>query len=78
LKRENQMTLKKAAATMKKTKMAQKAGKGGSSGSQRIEAKNKEMNDWRGEVLARVRKLIQQTDPDAVENVKGESRRTRR
>ena len=55
---------------MKKTKMAQKAGIGGSSGSPRIEAKNKERNDWRGEMLARVRRLIQQADPEVVEEVK--------
>ncbi len=29
-----------------------------------------EMNDWRGEMLARVRTLIKQADPDVIEEVK--------
>ena len=28
------------------------------------------MNDWRGEILARIRMLIKQADPEAVEEVK--------
>ena len=62
--------MKKAITTMKKTKSGPKTGKGGGSPSQRIDAKNKELSDWRGEVLARVRKLIQQADPEVVEEVK--------
>ena len=30
----------------------------------------KELGDWRGETLARVRKLIREADPDVVEEVK--------
>jgi hypothetical protein len=37
---------------------------------QRIDAKIKELNDWRGEMLARIRTLIKQADPDVVEEVK--------
>ena len=37
------------------------------SASQLIDARIKELNDWRGETLARVRKLIKQADPEAVE-----------
>jgi hypothetical protein len=62
--------MKKAPITMKKTKSASKAGKGGDATAQRSDAKKEELNDWRGEVLARVRKLIQQADPDVVEEVK--------
>jgi hypothetical protein len=40
------------------------------SASQLIEARIKELSDWRGETLARVRKLIQQADPEAVEEWK--------
>jgi hypothetical protein len=35
-----------------------------------IDARIEELNDWRGETLARVRKLIQQADPEAVEERK--------
>jgi hypothetical protein len=35
--------------------------------SQLIDARIKELGDWRGETLARVRALIQQADPDVVE-----------
>jgi hypothetical protein len=38
--------------------------------SQLIDARIKELNDWRGETLARVRKLIRQADPEAVEEWK--------
>lgn len=37
---------------------------------QRIDAKIKELGDWRGEVLARVRRIIHAADPDMVEAVK--------
>jgi hypothetical protein len=35
-----------------------------------IDARLKQLNDWRGETLARVRSLIQEADPDVVEEVK--------
>ncbi|MGB6212920.1 DUF1801 domain-containing protein [Pseudomonas mandelii] len=35
-----------------------------------IDARIKELSDWRGETLARVRALIQQADPDVVEEWK--------
>ena len=38
--------------------------------SQLIDARIKELGDWRGEMLARVRSLIKQADPDVVEEVK--------
>ena len=40
------------------------------SASQLIDARIKELNDWRGETLARVRKLIKQADPEAIEEWK--------
>jgi hypothetical protein len=40
------------------------------SASQRIDARIKGLLDWRGETLARVRALIKQADPDAVEEWK--------
>jgi hypothetical protein len=38
--------------------------------SQRIDTKIKELGDWRGETLARLRSLIKQADPDVVEEMK--------
>ena len=38
--------------------------------SQLIDARIAALGDWRGEVLARVRKIIRQADPDVVEEVK--------
>src|SRR3954454_9190368 len=38
--------------------------------SQLIDARIKELGDWRGETLARVRSLIHQADPDVVEEWK--------
>ena len=35
-----------------------------------IEAKIRELGDWRGEMLARVRALIKDADPEAIEEVK--------
>ena len=55
---------------MKKTKSASKEAKGGASPSQLIDARIAALGDWRGETLARVRKLIKQADPDVVEEVK--------
>ena len=45
-------------------------GKGGDSPSQLIDARIKELTDWRGDTLARLRKLIKQVDPDVVEEWK--------
>jgi hypothetical protein len=36
----------------------------------KIDAKIKELNDWRGKTLARVRMLVKQADPDVVEEWK--------
>ena len=38
--------------------------------SQLIDTRIKKMSDWRGEMLARVRALIREADPDVVEEVK--------
>lgn len=43
---------------------------GADSPSRQIDAQIQELNDWRGEMLAQVRKLIQQADPEVVEEVK--------
>jgi hypothetical protein len=62
--------MKKATTAMKKSKSGSKEGKGGGSPSQLIDAKIKELSDWRGEALARVRNLIKQADPEVVEEWK--------
>src|SRR5688572_4634134 len=56
--------------TMEKTKSGSKEGKGGISPSRLIDARIRELGDWRGETLARVRSLIKQADPDVVEEWK--------
>jgi hypothetical protein len=63
-------TMKKATATMKKTKSGVEEGKGGDSSSPLIDARIKELSDWRGETLARIRSLIKQADAEVVEEVK--------
>lgn len=55
---------------MKKKNSGSKEGRGGDSPSQLIEARIKELGDWRGEMLARVRSLIKQADPEVVEEWK--------
>ncbi|QKE62601.1 DUF1801 domain-containing protein [Aquipseudomonas campi] len=42
----------------------------GGTASEQIDAKIKELDDWRGETLARIRALIKQADPEVVEEVK--------
>jgi len=60
--------MKKATNTMKK-KSGSKEGKGDSP-SQLIDARIAELGDWRGEMLARIRNLIKQADPEVVEEWK--------
>ena len=70
--------MKKATTTMKKTKSGSKEGKGGDAlgaglvtpPARRIDTRIKELSDWRGETLARIRILIKQADPEVVEEVK--------
>jgi len=60
----------RAATTMKKRESDSKKGKEEGSPSQLIDARIKELSDWRGETLARVRGLIKQADPEAIEEWK--------
>ena len=62
--------MKKATTTMKKTKSSAKEAKGETSPSRLIDARIKALGDWRGEMLARVRTLIREADPDVAEEVK--------
>jgi hypothetical protein len=55
-----------ATTTMKKTNSGSKE----DSPSQLIDARIRELSDWRGETLARVRKIVKQADPEVVEEWK--------
>jgi hypothetical protein len=55
---------------MATTKSASNHGKEGDSPSQLIDARIKELGDWRGETLAHIRKLIKEADPEVVEEWK--------
>jgi hypothetical protein len=55
---------------MKKSKSGTKEEKVGDSPSQLIDARIKELGDWRSETLAHVRALIKQADPEVVEEWK--------
>jgi hypothetical protein len=57
-------------AMQKKTKSDSKEGKGVDARSQLIDSRFKDLNDWRGKTLARIRILIQEADPEAVEEMK--------
>jgi hypothetical protein len=62
--------MKKATSTMKMTESAATKAKEGNSPSALIDARIKELPDWRGATLARVRALIKAADPEVVEEWK--------
>lgn len=55
---------------MQKSKSGSQEREGAASPSRLIDARIAELGDWRGETLARVRRLIREADPDVVEAVK--------
>src|SRR6201991_938542 len=55
---------------MKATKSPASKAKEGASPSKLIDGRIKELGDWRGETLARVRAIIKQADPDVTEEWK--------
>lgn len=55
---------------MKKSATVPPDEKGATAPSQLIDARIEALADWRGEMLARLRGLIRQADPDVVETVK--------
>jgi hypothetical protein len=65
---EENVAMRKATAAVEKSDP--KEGKGEASPSHRIDARIKELGDWRGDMLARVRTLIKQADPEVVEEWK--------
>jgi hypothetical protein len=60
--------MKKATTTLSKN--GSKQGTGEDSPSRLIDERINELNDWRGETLARIRTLIKQADPEVVEEWK--------
>jgi hypothetical protein len=62
--------MKKATTTRTKRKSGSKEGNAGVSPSRLIDARIKELSDWRGKMLARIRILIKQADPEVVEEWK--------
>jgi hypothetical protein len=62
--------MKKATTSMRKAKSGATEGKGGASPSRLIDARIKELADWRGEVLSRIRMLIKRADPEVIEEWK--------
>src|ERR1700733_11611920 len=59
-------TVERGANTMEKGETTE-----GKSPSRLIDARIKELDDWRGAMLARLRALIKQAEPDVVEEGKG-------
>jgi hypothetical protein len=55
---------------MKKTKTGAKDAKDGASASHLIDGRIKELGDWRGEMLARMRGLIKEACPEVIEEWK--------
>src|SRR3954466_7269438 len=62
--------MKKATTATKKPKRKAETSDAAASPIQLIDAKIKELNDWRGETLAHVRHLIQAADPEVIEEWK--------
>jgi hypothetical protein len=62
--------MKKATTTIKTSNSSSSEAKAGASPSRLIDARIKELGDWRGEMLARLRTLIKEADPDVVEEWK--------
>src|SRR5476651_857161 len=63
--RKDRKTAERGAGTMKKGETTE-----GESPSRLIDARIKELDDWRGEMLSRLRSLIKQAEPDVVEEWK--------
>jgi hypothetical protein len=60
----------KATTTMTAMKSGPQEADGEASPSQLIDAKIKELTDWRGETLARIRSVIKQAAPEVIEELK--------
>jgi hypothetical protein len=59
-----------ATPAKRKTPPAKKTASAKQGASQQIDAHIRELSDWRGDMLARLRAIIRQADPEAVETMK--------
>src|SRR5690349_9563904 len=64
------LLVSKASTSMRNPPAAPRTGTMKDSPSQLIDGRIKELGDWRGDTLARIRALIKQADPDVVEEWK--------
>jgi hypothetical protein len=62
--------MSKATTIMMKTNTGTQAAIGTDTPTQLIDARIRELDDWRGQTLARVRMLVRQADPEVVEEWK--------
>src|SRR5215212_6462130 len=62
--------MKKSTTTTTKSRSGFAQTKGADSPAQLIDERIRELGDWRGEMLARLRQLIRQADPEVVEEWK--------
>src|SRR3954453_19190330 len=62
--------MKSSTSPTKKTKPVPTKAKGAASPSKLIDARIKELPDWRGKTLAQIRKLIKQAEPQVLEEWK--------
>lgn len=62
--------MKTATKNMKRTTNGAKNTGAGKTPSELIDARIEELDDWRGEMLARIRGLIREADPDVIEEWK--------
>lgn len=62
--------MKKSTPSVKKSKSTSKPKKAAATPARLFDEKINELSDWRGETLARVRALIKQADPEAIEELK--------
>jgi len=69
MKKRNAQSLRRKEGKAADSPSQPRKGSGASAG-RLIDARIKELSDWRGEMLARVRSLIKQADPEVVEEVK--------
>jgi hypothetical protein len=67
---ERQQIMKKSTTAMKKSEGGAHQSKGAKSPSELIDGRIEELSDWRGETLARLRRLIKEADPEVVEEWK--------
>jgi hypothetical protein len=62
--------MKKTTTSTRKPSSEPKAGASGKTPSQLIDGRIRELGDWRGDTLARIRDLIRQADPEIIEEWK--------